>query len=316
MVNLIVNDKNNNCFENIISTVSLQWNRNFELLNWCSWGFSYVAPYPRETSSLGERIGVGYAPDWMDCYALYTGVVLKNHQTEDLADIKFAVSEETKQKKPIMISSTLYWCKWTKGYRKHDIQYFFLVIDQDDDGNWYVQDPSNIATPIIVSPEELKGGLFGYATFQCNDISQCSEDWDALIHKSIYNSKIGIENMYNFNKEVQFLDVALEKNKYKEENYTPFLNRINDVSRSRLKYINFLSKFSKLSGLQIYEFMHETLENLSTEWMRLFNMYTKLFIQYSSRLFNSCNTLLSSIIQHENEACVKIETFITKNTLN
>ena len=39
--------------------------------------------------------------------------------------------------------------------------------------------------------------------------------------------------------------------------------------------------------------------------MKLFNMYMKLFIQYSSRLFNSCNTLLSSIIQRENEACVK-----------
>ena len=45
-------------------------------------------------------------------------------------------------------------------------------------------------------------------------------------------------------------------------------------------------------------------------------MYMKLFIQYSSRLFNSCNTLLSSIIQRENEACVKIETYVVKTTLN
>lgn len=129
-----------NCLEDILATVSIYFQNDFELMYAESWGFTFYPAVRNLNTALGKRLDAG-KNDYFSNLEKFHGLRTKWHLKRTLAEYELLIRTELLAGNPVAVFMDAYWLPWTKAYKIHHAPHYCLIIGQGDNSDFMCLDP-------------------------------------------------------------------------------------------------------------------------------------------------------------------------------
>lgn len=264
-----------NCLEDILTTVAIYFQKDFELMYAESWGFTFYPATRNLNTILGKRLDAG-KNDYFSNLEKFHGIRMQWHFKKTIDEYQLMIQEELMAGNPIAIFMDAYWLPWTKTYKIYHAPHYCLIIGHNGNSDFQCLDPY-VTRDICILPGKCL--LYGNAkciTFSANTPST-SIDWRKIIlnssqkmlETSTYGNN-GFDCMREFSIELGKLqDLDSEINDCPIPLLVPVFLQLKEIGAGRRHFAEVLEYlFSKSAAADIISYA-EVFKKLGTKWNRI-----------------------------------------------
>lgn len=299
-------EKTYSCFEDVVATIAIWWNREYILKFIESWGFSYMLSPEKLECRIRPKVGNAY-------WALeeYHGISITELIPRTFDEQIHVINEEIKSNNPVSIYINSFWCPWNPAFQKYCIPHFCIVIGINQEEKQLICLDPFLTDKIKYLPYEcLKEGNGKFMIFRLTNKKEINRNWNSIaIHVAKY--ALGINNNFNifyamreFAKEIEStFDITTEIKSFESDlEQVPLFTILSHVVWARMnlsKTIKHLATSCKVDKLLS---ISDGIEQAANQWSVVRGLFIKAHITGKQNIINKCiSERIKSVADYEEE---------------
>ncbi|QOT00743.1 C39 family peptidase [Brevibacterium sp. JNUCC-42] len=260
----------NNCIEDVITSIARWLTRNHECMFVESWKFTFE-PNENPTNRLGDQLIIP-SNNFLALLQQYHGIQGTVYHTQMEDEMYEIIQTELTSGFPIVATMNSFWVPWDKNYQKeHTIHSFMIVGINSETRDLYCTDPYFMQREVLLSRTNFIKGYKHLTTFSLVHDEQINPE--QVIGELAERLSTEMQVGKSFSDMEKFADVLLKTFDLQREtegydkNFDdiPLINNLADIANGRLQYAHLLSFISSHYYPNLQPFVEE-MKKVGNNW--------------------------------------------------
>ncbi len=299
------------CVDNILQTVALNKNRDYELMFLGYWIFAYSSI---KNNPIGNNLVIDYNEREQNIEK-YHGIHSQFHLVDGIDDLLSIVNKEISNNMPCAVCVDTFWCPWNdEDYnKKHSERYILAIGIEREKGIIYCIDTMINNQVIPVSIDLFKQSKINLIIFKYKDYNIDDEDWKSILKQSLIN-KAHLDQIKIFANDIRDnLDFTREVDDFKNPFKSEIFSKVHKFANYRKQYSRALGYIAKRFNVLELIYVSNEMQQIGNMWMITFGMLTKAYVTNDHNLIKRMYDKLMEVADKEENIFAVLNNILARN---